>query len=89
MNSADQDPEREHIRAAVLSAIGEVAPEIEGTVLLGDVPLRRQVDLDSMDWLNVLIALRSILGVDIPESDYAHLDTLDGLVTYLAGLDTR
>lgn len=37
-----------------------------------------------MDWLNVLIGLRSSLGVDIPEADYAHLSTLDGLVDYLA-----
>ncbi len=74
------------IRAAVIAAITEIAPpEVEDLELAGDVPLRRQVDLDSMDWLNVLIALRSALGgVDIPESDYARLATLDDLVTYLA-----
>ncbi|EME65707.1 MULTISPECIES: acyl carrier protein [Rhodococcus] len=72
------------LRAAVVAAIADVAPEIEDLELEGDRPLRQQVDLDSMDWLNVLIGLRSSLGVDIPEADYAHLSTLDGLVDYLA-----
>ncbi|NGP08359.1 acyl carrier protein [Rhodococcus sp. 14C212] len=75
---------RADIRAAVVAAIADVAPEIEDIELAGDRPLRQQVDLDSMDWLNVLIGLRSSLGVDIPEADYAHLSTLDGLVGYLA-----
>lgn len=74
----------DHIRAAVIAAITDIAPEVEDIELVGDVPLRRQVDLDSMDWLNVLINLRSALGVDIPESDYARLGTLDDLVAYLA-----
>ena len=46
--------------------------------------LRDQVDLDSMDWLNVLIAIHHSLKVDIPEADYATLVTLDDLAGYLA-----
>ena len=47
-------------------------------------PLREQIDLDSFDFLNVIIRLHEILGIDIPESDYAELATLDGAVDYLA-----
>ncbi|MCC6535059.1 MAG: acyl carrier protein [Burkholderiales bacterium] len=46
-------------------------------------PLRDQLDLDSMDWLDVLVGLHERLKVDIPESDYARLVTLDDLVAYL------
>ena len=46
-------------------------------------PLRQQVDLDSMDWLNFLIGLHQRLGVNIPESDYARLVTLDNVLDYL------
>jgi acyl carrier protein len=46
-------------------------------------PLRQQVDLDSMDWLNFLIGLHQKLGVNIPEADYAKLVTLDDVLDYL------
>lgn len=72
------------LRTRVLDALRDIAPEADVGALSPAQPLREQVDLDSMDWLNVLIGLRSSLGVDIPEADYAHLSTLDGLVDYLA-----
>jgi acyl carrier protein len=47
-------------------------------------PLRDQVDLDSMDWLNFLVALSERFKVEIPETDYKRLGTLDEIVAYLA-----
>lgn len=73
------------IRAQVVALLTIVAPELEEGELRADKPLRSQVDLDSMDWLNFLVALHERLKVDIPESDYAKLATLDDLVAYLAG----
>jgi acyl carrier protein len=72
------------IRAAVITELTRIAPEIEGADLDPQAPLRDQVDLDSMDWLNFLVALHKRLRVDIPESDYHSLGTLDQLVGYLA-----
>ena len=72
------------IRAGVVAAIRTIAPEIEEGELAADRPLRSQVDLDSMDWLNVIVALHQRFGVDIPEADYARLSTLDAIVGYLA-----
>jgi acyl carrier protein len=71
------------VRAAVLRALGDVAPEADLAALKPDVPLREQLDLDSMDVLNVVVALHDALGVDIPEADYARLATLDACVEYL------
>ena len=71
------------IRNAVTAAIESIAPEAAGRPLEPGRPLRGQVDLDSLDWLNVLAALRERLGVDIPESDYDRLSTLDGIVAYV------
>lgn len=71
------------IRNAVTAAIASVAPECAGKSLQPDRLLREQVDLDSLDWLNVVTALHERLGVDIPESDYERLSTLDGIVAYL------
>ena len=48
-------------------------------------PLRSQVDLDSMDWLNFLVSLSERFGVAIPEADYARLVSFNDVLDYLAG----
>ena len=74
----------ETIDSRVIRALREIAPEIEDEELSSDVPLRDQVDLDSMDWLNFLVRLQAVFGVDIPESDYATLVTVEDIVEYIA-----
>jgi len=71
------------IRAVALSTLLSIAPEVEAGELRGDRPLRNQVDLDSMDWLNFLLGLHEKLKVDIPEADYSRLISLDDVVAYL------
>jgi acyl carrier protein len=68
----------------VFDTLRRIAPEVVAGTLQHDVPLREQVDLDSMDWLGFLVGLHRELGVDIPETDYAKLVTLDDLLEYLA-----
>jgi len=76
MNEAD-------VRAVVLATLKSIAPEVEGEELRPNRPLRNQVDLDSMDWLNFLLGLHEKLHVEIPESDYGRLITLEDVVGYL------
>ena len=75
----------EEISNAVTRILAKIAPEARGLTLVPTQNLRDQLDLDSMDALNFVIALDEELGVSIPESDYAKLTTLEGIVTYLAG----
>lgn len=75
----------EELRAAVIATLKTIAPEVEEGDLRPDRPLRNQVDLDSMDWLNFLIGLHEKLKVDIPEADYAKLVTLGDVLDYLGG----
>ncbi|MGB8327552.1 MAG: acyl carrier protein [Steroidobacteraceae bacterium] len=78
------------LRQSVLDTLRRIAPELSPGALQPAVPLRDQVDLDSMDWLNFLVALHEKLGVDIPETDYARLVTFDDLLAYLqAKLQSR
>lgn len=72
------------IRAAVLETVKSIAPELDASCLKPDQPLRHQVDLDSMDWLNVIVGLHEKLHVDIAESDYGSLTTLDAIVACVA-----
>ena len=73
------------IRQQVLAELKRIAPELEEGDLESGKPLRDQVDLDSMDWLNFLVALHERLKVDIPEADYRRLATLDQALDYLGG----
>lgn len=76
MNDADT-------KTRVIAIIQSIAPEVEAGTLRPDQALRKQVDLDSMDWLNVLLAIHAQLDVDIPEADYGKLVTLNDMVAYL------
>jgi acyl carrier protein len=71
------------LREIVFAVLRRIAPEVVPGELQPRVPLRDQVDLDSMDWLNFVVALHDRLGVDIPEADYRKLVTLDDLLAYL------
>ena len=73
----------EELKSQVLAVLTTIAPELEPGELRADKALRSQVDLDSMDWLNFLVALHERFKVDIPEADYAKLVTLDDLLAYL------
>ena len=70
------------IKALALRVLQSIAPEIEEVDLRDDKPLRAQIDLDSMDWLNFLLGLHRELSVDIPESDDARRVTLADVVAY-------
>jgi acyl carrier protein len=71
------------LRATVLRHLGRIAPEADLEHLQGNVSLRDQLDLDSMDLLNFVIALHKDLQVAIPEKDYPKLMSIDGCVEYL------
>jgi acyl carrier protein len=75
---------RENIRAALIEALSSIAPEGDYAALRGDRPLREQLDIDSFDFLNVVIRLHDKLGVEVPEADYQKLATLDSAIDYLA-----
>jgi acyl carrier protein len=72
------------IEKAVLDALYSVAPEAEGERLDPTQSFRDQLDIDSMDFLNFLGAVRDALGVEVPEADYARVATLRDCVAYLA-----
>jgi acyl carrier protein len=75
---------RDEIRDRVIQCLREVAPEAELAGLRPGAPLRDQLDIDSMDFLNFVIGLERSLRVAVPESEYHHLATLDGCVGYVA-----
>lgn len=71
------------IRAMFLEELGNIAPEMDLRRLNSTADLREALDINSMDFLNLVTAVHRRLGVDIPELDYPKLVTLDGAVRYL------
>jgi len=75
---------RDEIRRQLLQALSDVAPEVDTQAIEPARALRQQVDLDSADWLNFLVAVHEHLRVEIPDADAAKLSTLDKLIDYCA-----
>ena len=74
---------REEIILAIQDIIKTIAPDEDVSSLKTDVRLRDQIELDSMDFLDIVMELRKRYGVQVPEEDYMQLATLKGCVDYL------
>jgi acyl carrier protein len=74
---------RDEVRKALIDSILAVAPEADFEEVRPDRPVRDQLDIDSFDFLTILQHLHEKIGVNVPESDYGKMITLDGSVDYL------
>ena len=77
---------KDDIKKLVTEIIADIAPDEDLTGLKPDVRLREQLQLDSMDFLDIVMELRKKYGVNVPEADYMKLSTLDGAADYLQPL---
>lgn len=69
--------------ATVRRLLSELRPEIDLDTVPRDADLREELDVDSMDFLNFVIAIDEATGIEIPEDDYGELISLDDLLSYL------
>ncbi|NLX95273.1 MAG: acyl carrier protein [Rhodopirellula sp.] len=74
------------IREAVLDILSDIAPDEDMTDLKEDVAFREQLELDSMDFLDIVMELRKRYRVQVPEQDYPQLASMKSTVTYLEPL---
>ena len=77
---------REEIKDVILDIIEDIDEDAELETIKPDVALRDQLDLDSMDFLDIVMELRKRYKLQIPEADYPNLATLDSCVNYLEPL---
>lgn len=73
----------EAVRDIVLNIINDIAPDEDTTNLKDEVSLREQLDLDSMDFLDIVMELRKRHKVEVPAEDYPKLATMASCVSYL------
>ncbi|MGC9452537.1 MAG: acyl carrier protein [Oceanipulchritudo sp.] len=74
---------KEDCKQVVLEIISEIAPDEDLGNVKPDVRLRDQLDLDSMDFLDIVMELRKQHGIEVPEEDYPRLESLDSCAEYL------
>ena len=71
------------IREEVLDILSDIAPDEDLSGLVAEKPFREQLELDSMDFLDIVMELRKRHRIQIPEEDYQHLASLASTVAYL------
>ena len=77
---------REEVRRAVVNILEDIAPDEDLSSIKDDVTLREQMDLDSMDFLDIVMELRKRFSIEVPESDYQELASMDSCIQYLQPL---
>ncbi|NBB79021.1 MAG: acyl carrier protein [Verrucomicrobia bacterium] len=73
----------DQVKQIVIDIINEIAPDEDTSDLKPEVNLRDQMDLDSMDFLDIVMELRKQHGIEVPEEDYPKLASLDSCAEYL------
>ncbi|CAM2852595.1 acyl carrier protein [Rariglobus hedericola] len=74
---------KDETKQAVLEIIADIAPDEDISNLKSDVRLRDQMQLDSMDFLDIVMELRKRHNIEVPEADYPQLASLDSCADYL------
>ncbi|RLA64518.1 MAG: acyl carrier protein [Epsilonproteobacteria bacterium] len=73
----------QEVRTNVVDIIADIALDEDTSNLKGDVSLRDQLDLDSMDFLDIVMELKKRHKIEVPQEDFPKLATLDSCVEYL------
>ena len=74
------------LRGQVIASLIKVAPDVDQSALDPDINFRDQFEIDSMDFLELVLNLEKKLGIKIPEVDYPKLSSMRGCLTYLLPL---
>lgn len=74
----------DQIKESIIKEILTVAPDIEEDEILPDENIQRSLEIDSFDFLKILTGLYKQLGVEVPEADYAKVDTIEHMVKYFS-----
>ena len=76
-------PNTAELRTIIADVLAGIAPEASLENIDPNGPFREELDIDSMDFLNLMVGLKGKLGVEVPEADYSKLTTLNLLISYL------
>ena len=76
----------EEVRKIILNILADIAPDEDISCIDDNTKLRDQIDLDSMDFLDIVMELRKRFNIEVPEQDYEHLVSMKSCIDYLTPL---
>jgi acyl carrier protein len=76
----------DEVRKAIVDILSDIAPDEDIGSIRDELSLRDQIDLDSMDFLDIVMELRKRFNIEVPEKDYEHLATMASCISYLQPL---
>ena len=71
------------IQSSIFDILEKIAPEIDPSTIDPVADIRYEFEIDSMDFLRMIVDINELYGIDIPESEYGNIGTLDNLVNYI------
>ena len=74
---------KDDCKKLVIDIISDIAPDEDLTAIKPEIKLRDQLQLDSMDFLDIVMELRKRHGIEVPENDYGQLASLESCAEYL------
>jgi acyl carrier protein len=74
---------KDDCKKLVIDIISDIAPDEDLTAIKSEIRLRDQLQLDSMDFLDIVMELRKRHGIEVPEADYGQLASLESCADYL------
>ncbi len=80
MNTSDP----EFIKTEILKILNKIAPEIDPDTVDPQNEITYEFEIDSMDFLRMVVKIDEVFGIEIPEAEYGEITTLEKLLTYLA-----
>jgi acyl carrier protein len=77
------DMNAEAVRKIIINIIAEIAMDEDLSNLDDNIRLREQLDLDSMDFLDIVMELKKRYKIEVPTEDYMKLATMNSCIEYL------
>jgi acyl carrier protein len=74
---------KDEVRQAILDILADIAPDEDMNSINDEATLREQIDLDSMDFLDIVMELRKRFNIEVPEKDYERLVSMASCIQYL------
>ena len=71
------------IQSSIFDILKKIAPEIDPSIIDPTADIRYEFEIDSMDFLRMIVDINELYGIDIPEAEYGNIGTLDNLVDYI------
>ncbi|QOY51952.1 acyl carrier protein [Candidatus Sulfurimonas baltica] len=75
---------KEELKRAIIEQILEIAPDVDESEIDPDANIQRSLEIDSFDFLKILTSLNEKVGIEVPEADYAKVDTVEHMAEYFS-----